>query len=181
MSEFEKFEIELPKQFAVQRAGGTCIIETAKFVQHANIVALLLERELANKIGDAPSGVKSALGAPYHDGNSVTLKDDDMTPEQKRVMAEKAESMMNAVRDNNLYAGKWVVRVGGGSVDEHKDYRQALDLVLTKAMRHADKKAKCNKDTREAFLTGVKDEEAASYIKTAKALQKQLDAIDVDI
>jgi hypothetical protein len=188
MSEFAKFEIELPTSFSVQRGGGHVTIQTADIAKNGNIMAILIENELTNKVGDAAAGVKAALGAPFHDGESVTLKDDDMTDEQRATMAAKATAMMQRVIDN-IIAGKWTVRRVGGASDPYAPFRKHLNNMLNDIIRQKDSKAKTNAETREKLWSQLPEHVQANIAATAKArMEKEqreadsiLDGIDIKL
>lgn len=123
-----KRTIELPEEIGIRRAGGTCVVKVENLSDY--ILGQLIEMAIGNKVGDAPSGVKAALGGVFHDGTKAT-PDDELSKDDLKIMADKASEMMTKVRDS-LYAGEWkAARVASG--DPLQRFREQVIRSMLKA------------------------------------------------
>jgi hypothetical protein len=152
-----KLTIELPDTFGIRRGGGTCVVKWADIPPA--IIGELLQMAVTNKVGDAASGVKSALGEPFHvDGKAV--KDDELTKDQLATMADKASEMMQAVLDT-LEAGVWTQKRESAS-DPLSRIRSYIRRIVRKAkldgvvIKDSDTyKAFDDADKRNAYLDSI--------------------------
>lgn len=160
--------ITLPEKIGVSRASGNATVSTEKL--SPEIVARLVEHGATQKVGDAPSGVKAALG--FVDDNEKALKDSDLSAEQLKAVSDKSSAMMWDVIEQ-LESGIWATK-RASAADPLRHLRKYIRAIIRKQVKDSvDYKTA---DDKSEYIDGLFEKQSDSSADTIlKAAQRMWD------
>ena len=160
--------ITLPEKIGVDRASGNATVSTEKL--SPEMIARLVEHGAIQKVGDAPSGVKAALG--FVDDNEKALKDSDLSPDQLKAVGDKSSAMMRDVVDQ-LESGIWATKRASAS-DPYRHLRKYIRAIIRKQVK--DSVGYKTADDKSEYIDGLFDgQSSASYDTIIGAAQRMFD------